>query len=309
MTAVNVCPRLRQVVTPFVLEDGVLTRTVTAIEEELPPPAAALDEHDGQEIEINGATMGAGARADVLRGQAVRAGSFRGSLHINGGVPAVPRNELDERRRARAGTEKGRQAPPAGGHRDLGMRTAWRENMSNMRAVIERLRVDHPGADDDVLVDMFVERIERDPATLKAVARFVIQTAAPMREGLDRRLLQLRSAPPERQAREKVAIRTTAAAVAARILLLNRAMPNGKPMRACTGAEMAGFGAGYARVAAAVGCNNLVGDTLTEAHVKALMKTGQDQKQVQLEGRQVFPPGPASLRRLVAGKLDRQAAT
>lgn len=62
------------------------------------------------------------------------------------------------------------------------------------------------------------------------------------------------------------------ASVKAQIVLLDLDMPNGKPMRACTGAEMARFGNRYQRIAEKVGKTKTVGDVLNEDQVKAIMK-------------------------------------
>ncbi|MGP0085785.1 MAG: hypothetical protein ACLP0B_19490 [Steroidobacteraceae bacterium] len=146
---------------------------------------------------------------------------------------------------------------------------------TNIHAVIGSLRTEHPSAGDTRLVELLIDRLQSDQAALVAAARYLISTIiVPARAGLDAQL-QKRTAPPEQKARERAQVRTAASAVAARVLLLNLVMPNGKPMRACSGEEMAGFGAGYARIAEKVG-NALVGAVLDERQVQALMKTGQD---------------------------------
>jgi hypothetical protein len=53
--------------------------------------------------------------------------------------------------------------------------------------------------------------------------------------------------------------------------VLDLVMPNNKPMRFCTGAEMAKFGGIYGQIAEKVGNANLVGMVLTEAEVKPLL--------------------------------------
>ncbi len=141
---------------------------------------------------------------------------------------------------------------------------------TTMRVIVERLQLEHPGAGDTRLAELLIERMLEDRAVLEAAARYAIETAVPARAGLDARL-QLRSPRPEQRARERAEMRTAASAVAAKVVLLNLPMPNGKPMRACTGAEMAGFGAGYARIAEKVGTANLVGAVLSEAQVRPLM--------------------------------------
>ena len=55
------------------------------------------------------------------------------------------------------------------------------------------------------------------------------------------------------------------------IELLALTMPNGKPMRECTGREMATFGAGFKKVADMVGAMKRVGDVLNEDGVRAIL--------------------------------------
>jgi Cu/Ag efflux pump CusA len=55
------------------------------------------------------------------------------------------------------------------------------------------------------------------------------------------------------------------------VMLLTLSMPNGKPMRDCTGQEMASFGAAYKRVADKVGKTKTVGEVLDEDAVRALV--------------------------------------
>jgi len=139
---------------------------------------------------------------------------------------------------------------------------------TNMRVIVERLQLEHPGAGENGLVDLLVERLQHDRVLLEAAARYVIKTAVPAR--LDARL-QLRTPSPEHKAREKAAMRTAASAVAAQVVMLNLLMPNGRRMAMCTGAEMSKFGKAYERIAERAG-DNLVGDALTEAEVRALLQ-------------------------------------
>lgn len=56
------------------------------------------------------------------------------------------------------------------------------------------------------------------------------------------------------------------------VVMLDLTMPNGKPMKDCTGAEMGRFGNRYQRIAEKVGKAKLVGAVLSEDQVKAIMK-------------------------------------
>lgn len=60
--------------------------------------------------------------------------------------------------------------------------------------------------------------------------------------------------------------------VKAQIVMLDLTMPNGKPMKECTGAEMAKFGNRFQKIAERVGKNKTVGSVLSEDQVKGIMR-------------------------------------
>lgn len=60
--------------------------------------------------------------------------------------------------------------------------------------------------------------------------------------------------------------------IKAQIIMLDLAMPNGKPMKDCTGAEMSKFGNRFQKIAEKVGKAKTVGSVLNEDQVKAIMK-------------------------------------
>jgi hypothetical protein len=157
----------------------------------------------------------------------------------------------------------------------------------SIRVVVEHLQIEHPGAGENSLVEMLAERMESDRTVLMAAAQFAISAHA--RKGLDERL-QLRS--PLHRARDIEAQLAAAAAVAAKVVLLNLQMPNGKAMRCCTGEEMGRFGASYQKIANRVGKANLVGAVLTEPEVRALI--ARDQSLAKVVG--LLPPWPSQPR-------------
>ena len=79
-----------------------------------------------------------------------------------------------------------------------------------------------------------------------------------------------RQKPPSQQA--KAEMRQAALVESIKNQMLDLPMPNGKEMRACTGAEMAKFGNRYQKIAERVGKNKFVGHVLTEDQVRAIMK-------------------------------------
>lgn len=60
--------------------------------------------------------------------------------------------------------------------------------------------------------------------------------------------------------------------IKAQIIMLDLTMPNGKPMRDCTGAEMAKFGNRYQKIAERVGKAKTVGSVLNEDQVKTILR-------------------------------------
>jgi len=73
------------------------------------------------------------------------------------------------------------------------------------------------------------------------------------------------------RAESAIVVRAEADKVIREIVLLALTMPNGKEMAQCTGAEMAGFGVAYQRIAKAVGPKRLVGAVLDEEGVRRLI--------------------------------------
>lgn len=89
-------------------------------------------------------------------------------------------------------------------------------------------------------------------------------------------LVTSRRTPPDpmQRAEARVQQRERVEAIKGQIVMLDFLMPigDGKPMRDCTGAEMARLGNRYAKIAARVGKTTTVGSVLNEEQVRALMK-------------------------------------
>ena len=72
-----------------------------------------------------------------------------------------------------------------------------------------------------------------------------------------------------------IIVRAEADKMVREIILLNLLMPNGKPMRDCTGMEMGGFGRAYTKIAEKVGPDRRVGDVISEEQVRKLVQKGK----------------------------------
>jgi hypothetical protein len=140
----------------------------------------------------------------------------------------------------------------------------------DIKIVVEQLHAEHPRVGENVLIRLLEKRLRQDDDALRAAAEFIVETTLAAQHKLAERLNR-RSAPPERKALERAATAAIVDATARKVLLLNLVMPNGKPMRDCTGTEMASFSHAYRRIAARVRPEELVGNVLTEADVAALM--------------------------------------
>lgn len=84
-----------------------------------------------------------------------------------------------------------------------------------------------------------------------------------------------RPAPdPVERANAKAQQQETVERIKGQIIMLDFLMPigDGKPMRDCTGAEMARLGNRYQKIADKVGKTKTVGEVLNEEQVRALMK-------------------------------------
>jgi hypothetical protein len=83
-----------------------------------------------------------------------------------------------------------------------------------------------------------------------------------------------RTQDPVERAQARVAHQEAVERIKSQIVMLDFLMPigDGKPMRDCTGAEMAKLGNRYQKIAAKVGKTKTVGAVLSEEQVRELMK-------------------------------------
>jgi hypothetical protein len=138
--------------------------------------------------------------------------------------------------------------------------------------VVEELRRQSPRAGADRIAALLAKRIEEDHHLLVSASRFIAEkllaAAATARQ-------RQRAAPsPTQRAERRIAERAEATKIAAKVketLLLDLLMPNGVPMRFCSGTQMAGFGKAYAKIGETVG-DAMVGEVLVEHQVRELLR-------------------------------------
>jgi hypothetical protein len=125
---------------------------------------------------------------------------------------------------------------------------------------------DDPPADArDVLLP---QPLPPDDAEAQAAMRALIAARQEARQATEALIKETRQAT---DALSAIIVRAEADKVIRQIVLLALPMPNGKEMAQCTGAEMAGFGVAYQRIAKAVGPKRLVGAVLDEEGVRRLI--------------------------------------
>jgi (p)ppGpp synthase/HD superfamily hydrolase len=131
--------------------------------------------------------------------------------------------------------------------------------------LIEQVREELPGASRSVQFARFEELLEEKPQYQYGVDWYAFTNNINGRKRIPR------AARQEQKAEREEAQRKTVEKIKGQILLLALVMPNGKPMRDCTGAEMAKFGDGYKRIAARVSRSKTVGAVLSEDEVRMLI--------------------------------------
>jgi hypothetical protein len=161
------------------------------------------------------------------------------------------------------------------------VRQTWGGSRESIRSIIAEFQTAHPSIPESKLIDLVAERIHEDMDSARAAAEYCVVNAveAQIRYGKRGHLPSANVSTPTEIQRDiesrlvtKDAINAAAKAAAEQILFLNLEMPNGKRMRYCTGADMAKFGAGYARIAKKVGSTKMVGSVLDEKAVRELMR-------------------------------------
>lgn len=159
-------------------------------------------------------------------------------------------------------------------HIDLGAtgakRATWRD--ANPRELLHRLIAEHPKADEDKWRRLFWREVQGDEALIRSIVEYWLDNNLRSMLAGDRR------AAARKQTAADVAVETATVKAKvrervrkeAKILLLGLLMPNGKPLRHCTGDDCRKFGGWLAGVARAVPAKKQVGDVLSEGDVRKL---------------------------------------
>jgi hypothetical protein len=141
-----------------------------------------------------------------------------------------------------------------------------RAGVDEVRATVELLAREHPGATEDELARLLADHLHEDRDLLQFVCCRLVRTVAKARHHVEHASLTPKRDPAKRQAEAR--------AVAARIkaeIVLDMLMPNGLKLRFCSGAEVAAFGSAFTRIAQMVGADQLVGEVLIESEARALL--------------------------------------
>lgn len=134
------------------------------------------------------------------------------------------------------------------------------------RDIIVRLLKDAPDIDRKDTFEAFRMALRADEESRRAVDWYFF---VHMYDDL----VASKAPPPSTEMRERhrAERRVSVDRIKAQIALLDLTMPNGKPMRDCTGQEMAMFGNRFQKVADKVGKAKLVGEVLDEDQVREIM--------------------------------------
>ena len=145
-------------------------------------------------------------------------------------------------------------------------RTSWEHY--NPRDIILRLFREYPAADDKVIARHLRDAVLGDePEYLLPCLLHVVTNIRAAHERPSRKRQTATSAEHIAQVKGRVADRVREEAEK---MLLDLEMPNGKPLRDCTGSDCARFGGWFKRLADKVGPRKLVGNVLSEQDVRKL---------------------------------------
>jgi len=143
---------------------------------------------------------------------------------------------------------------------------SWKK--TNPREILMRVVGQNPTAHEAGIAELFWDLVKEDEDCLKVIAidywlpnnyRSLVRPAARLSpQARTAQVKKIKAAINQRVHDE------------ARILLLDMIMPNGKPLRECTGKEIKRFDGWLAKVAAKVKPNEKVGAVLSEEQVRKL---------------------------------------
>lgn len=143
-------------------------------------------------------------------------------------------------------------------------RASWRD--CNPRALLRDIIQSNPAADEGRWRQQFLESVQDDLDLMRAIIEYWLDNNI-------RSLTMLKL--PDADAKDKILKATQAAKVAlkrriereAKVILLGLAMPNGKPLSKCTGADCRSFGGWFQALGRRVPARKTVGEVLTEDQV------------------------------------------
>lgn len=161
--------------------------------------------------------------------------------------------------------------------------TSWEHY--NPRDIILRLFREFPNADDKVIARHLRDAVLGDePEYLLPCLLYVVRLTRRALDDEERAIKKreerqrTREQQPDERLQERVvqakANVTEHVRAEAEKILLDLEMPNGKPLRDCTGDDCRHFGGWYQRLAERVEADKLVGNVLSEQQVQELYQAG-----------------------------------
>jgi hypothetical protein len=151
-------------------------------------------------------------------------------------------------------------------------RAATRQSFRNKpcRDLVAEIAAENPQASHETWRKRYIARCREDEDYLLASLDYAFDNAlAAYLRVPPRSTAEKKAATAKRKAEEASAHAKLVADIKVKVLL-DLKMPNGKPLRDCTGGECAHFGGWLGRLAARVGADKQVGDVLSEAQVREI---------------------------------------
>ena len=134
--------------------------------------------------------------------------------------------------------------------------------------IIEGLQRREPSAGEDQIASLLATELEVDHDLLRAAAAVLVHSTITMRHAQEQ---TEKHRTPAARAHRREEVEKLAAKAKAKLLDLVMPM-NQKALRFCLSSEVATWGGGFARIAAAVPASRMIGEVLTDQEAAKLFK-------------------------------------
>lgn len=142
-------------------------------------------------------------------------------------------------------------------------------NKANPRGLLKRIIDEHPKAPKDTLLKLFKATLsdDADPAVMDVIIEYWFSNN--YHSLIDRPIHRIKSERAERQ-KQLTTLQSEIKTKAARMVLLDMMLPNGKPLKDSTGKDCKKAGGWLLKVAAQLKPNQVVGKVLSESDLRMI---------------------------------------